>query len=432
MIMSHLTIDDRILIQEHLDNKESIRSIAKLLSKAPSTILREIKNHRCFRGRKSQRTLAPCKKKKDCTVDHLCKDTHCYSLCCHCDKCMELCSLYEPEQCPKLDVSPYVCNGCGKIGYCTYDRYTYMATYAQNTHDEVLVSSREGINMEPEDVQALDDLISPLIKQGQPIGHVIATHSSEIGCSRSTVYNYIDQGVLTARNIDLPRRVKYKPRKKSSKEQKLSALEKLAIKDRDYEHFLAFLQEHPDVNVVEMDTVVGPVHSHKCLLTMLFRNCSLMIAFLLDNKTQEAVADALNWLCDEIGIDTFKRLFPVILTDRGSEFLYPEAIESDSYGEIKTRVFYCDPQCAWQKGRLERNHEFIRYVVPKKIGTFDNKTQEDITLMINHINSTCRDNLNGKSPYALSKLLLPDALHKALNLVEIPADKVVLKPSLLK
>ena len=56
MIMSHLTIDDRILIQEHLDNKESIRSIAKLLSKAPSTILREIKNHRCFRGRKSQRT----------------------------------------------------------------------------------------------------------------------------------------------------------------------------------------------------------------------------------------------------------------------------------------------------------------------------------------------------------------------------------------
>ena len=147
-----------------------------------------------------------------------------------------------------------------------------------------------------------------------------------------------------------------------------------------------------------MDTVVGPISTSKVLLTLLFRSCNLMLVFLLKQKTQKEVIYALNWLCDELGIELFKQLFPVILTDRGTEFLNPEAIECDRYGEIKTKLFYCDPQCAWQKGALEKNHEFIRYIVPK--GTsFDDLTQADITLITNHINSLARDKYHGKTPY---------------------------------
>ena len=80
---------------------------------------------------------------------------------------------------------------------------------------------------------------------------------------------------------------------------------------------------------------------------------------------------------------------------------------------------------------IEKNHEFIRYVVPKG-NTFDIYNQKEISKLMNHINSTARDNLNGYSPYQLSLMLLDNSLHKKLSLREIHHDDVMLKPALLK
>ena len=49
------------------------------------------------------------------------------------------------------------------------------------------------------------------------------------------------------------------------------------------------MEAHPDLDVVEMDTVKGTRESGKCLLTLLFRSCSFMIIILLPNCTQKAV-----------------------------------------------------------------------------------------------------------------------------------------------
>lgn len=84
-----------------------------------------------------------------------------------------------------------------------------------------------------------------------------------------------------------------------------------------------------------------------------------------------------------------------------------------------------------QKGRIEKNHEYIRFVVPKG-KTFDIYTQEDITLMVNHINSEARVSLNGCTPYQLSRLLLSNQLHSLLSLKQIAPDKVMPRPKLLK
>ena len=62
----------------------------------------------------------------------------------------------------------------------------------------------------------------------------------------------------------------------------------------------------------------------------------------------------------------------------------------------------------------------------------DDYTQQDITKLINHINSTARDSLNGHTPYELAKILLHKDVLKKLNLIEIPAHEIQLKPSLLK
>lgn len=228
------------------------------------------------------------------------------------------------------------------------------------------------------------------------------------------------------RNIDLQRKVKYKPRKHINK----------VLKDpswregRKYSDFTAYLEEYPETQVVEMDTVEG-VKGGKVLLTMLFRNTRCMLAFLLPSKTQESVLEVFNYLEKSMSTLIFRKTFPLILTDNGSEFLNPISLETGKDSFIRTSIYYCDANASYQKGSLEKNHEFIRYIVPKG-ESFDYCTQEDITLMINHINSTVRTSLNSRTPYELASLLLDECIIEILGLKRIEHDKVHLKPNLLK
>ena len=80
---------------------------------------------------------------------------------------------------------------------------------------------------------------------------------------------------------------------------------------------------------------------------------------------------------------------------------------------------------------IEKNHEYIRYVIPKG-ESLDRYNQADAIRLMNHINSEARDSLNGCTPFRLSQMLLNNGLHKLLKLREIPVDKVCLKPALLK
>ncbi|MFR7491750.1 MAG: hypothetical protein ACLUXK_06540 [[Ruminococcus] torques] len=111
-----------------------------------------------------------------------------------------------------------------------------------------------------------------------------------------------------------------------------------------------------------------------------------------------------------------EKLFPVILTDNGASFKDPAIFERPE-GELLSRVFYCDPMASWQKGRLEKNHEFIRYIIPKGT-TFAGLDQEQVTLITNHINSVARASLNGCTPFELALLLIDRKL-----LDHLPAGK---------
>ena len=154
---------------------------------------------------------------------------------------------------------------------------------------------------------------------------------------------------------------------------------------RTYEDFLEYTAANPDTPVVEIDSVEGR-KGGKVLLTVFFRNSNLMLAFLRDRNTARSVTEVFEWLYNVLGHEQYCRLFPIILTDRGSEFTDPVSIECTKFGEIRSRVFYCDPQRSDQKGGCEVTHEFIRRVLPK--GTsFDHLQQSDILRMMSHINS---------------------------------------------
>ena len=290
----------------------------------------------------------------------------------------ENCPDFEQFVCKKLLTTPYVCNGCEDSHYCklfSSPRYKYFRRKADIEYRNKLKESREGIILTAKEMEVLDNLVSPLLLQGQSLRAIYMRHKDEIPVSESTLYEYIDRRYLTARNIDLPRKVKFKARYNHGKRDKSF---QTFVAGRTFMDFGKYMEQNPDTNVWEMDTVIG-IPGGKCLLTLLFRKSHFMIAILLDKHTQEAVICALNQLCEYLGIKEFQRLFEVILTDRGIEFGNPYALECDDNGEIKTKVFYCDPYCSWQKGMIEKNHEFIRQVLPKG-KSFDDLSQKDIHL----------------------------------------------------
>lgn len=424
----HMTLSDRIFIEQSLANHNSFKEIASVLKKDPSTISKEIRKHRMFKEGSHYNLKNNCALLSSCQRVRICDGKLCNALCKRsktCD-CTKHCPDFTPYLCPKLTKPPYVCNGCPNHA-CRYDKYFYRAKDADSSYEQLKHDCRQGINLTPEERASLDELVSPLIRNGQTMDHIFSEHKEDIPCSERTLYRYIDAGILSVRNIDLPRKVKYKPRKQSDTSEKLS---RECTIGRTYADFLEYLEINPDTNVVEMDTVVGP-EPGKVILTILFRNCSLMLAFLMDNTKSESVIQVFRFLQNELGAEVFARLFPVILTDRGPEFSNPSALECDEYGEILSKVFYCNANAPYQKGRIEKNHEFLRYILPK--GTsFDAMTQEDITLCINHINSTVRGSLNGRTPFELASLLLDEKLFKLLHLKPVEPDSVLLKPALLK
>ena len=309
------------------------------------------------------------------------------------------------------------------------EKKIYSSKYANDCYREVLSSSREGINQTPESIQKMNDILTPLIKKGQSIAHIYATHAEDLKCSKRTTYTYIDAGIFEVRNIDLRRKVKYKKRKKATE---TSAKSREYRIDHNYEDFQKYIEKKPDVSIVEMDCVEGNAEGHKVLLTFTFRKTNLMLIFLLENQTQEEVLKVFTWLEAKLGTARFKKLFEVILTDGGSEFADRIGIETATDGKAqRTIVLYCDPYSFWQKGCCEKNHEYIRYV-RKKGSTFDDLDQKKITLLANHINNTKRDSLNGHSPFELSQLLLDKHLLSAMKYKLIAPDDVTLTPELLK
>lgn len=157
-----------------------------------------------------------------------------------------------------------------------------------------------------------------------------------------------------------------------------------------------------------------------------------MLIYLLPYKQSKYVTKVFNDIKNLLGITEFKRLFEVILTDNGTEFSDPDSIEIDfNTGEKLCSLFYCDPNCSWQKGSIEKNHEYIRYILPK--GTsFAGLTQDDCYLIASHINSIPRKSLNEQSPYEAAYNFIGKKNIKKINISKISNDDIDLTYRLLR
>lgn len=144
-----------------------------------------------------------------------------------------------------------------------------------------------------------------------------------------------------------------------------------------------------------------------------------MLMFLLESQTTDEVTKIFKYLQETLSEKDYKRWFQVILTDNGYEFYDVNNIECNhKTGEYISHVFYCDSSASWQKGGIEKNHEFIRYVLPKKT-TFKNLTQNDCYIIANNINSLCRESLNNNCPFKAMLFLCDEKVLNTLNMYYI-------------
>jgi len=423
----HLTLDDRNYIHSGLNTGKSFRQIANHLDKDPSTISKEVRQHRSRLltgpvGRISNK----CIHRADCIVSGLCDHICGRQFCRHCNKCNAKCPDFQEEHCLLLSRPPYVCNGCVSLNRCILTRYLYKALPADHDYRTNLSTSRTGLSFTEEELQYMDELLTPLVRKKQSIHHICVSQADKILCCERTVYKLIEQSALTVRNIDLPRKVRYRARNTS----KPFKVDKRCRIGRTYQDFLDYMNEHPDTPVVQIDSVEGH-KGGKVLLTIFFTQADLLLMFLRDRNTSRSVIDIFNDLYEVLGKETFQRLFPVLLGDNGSEFSNPHAIECDVEGRMRTRVFYCNPSSPHQKPEIERSHEFIRMILPKG-KSFDALNQSDVNLMTCHINSLIRKKLNNRSPIAAFSFFYGDSILRKLGLQEIPASEVNLTPALLR
>ena len=386
----HLTLDDRQEIKELLDRGITFKAIAKRLGKDPTTISKEVKKHMLF-------TTGSVNTKN---------------------------GTGEVILCPQLNKSPFVCNPCSKRNYCRFSKQLYKPDEAHKAYKTTLTEEREGIPLRKAEFYEIDAIITKGLKSGQHLYQIMQTNN--ISVSKSTIYRHFDKGYFSVINMDLPRKVKFKPRKSGHR----ISVPTAAKKGRTYLDFTTYCDENALSSWIEIDTVIGS--GSKAIMTFIFTSCNFMFGFLLENKTALEVSEKITALKSHLLTNgfSFGNIFPVILTDNGGEFANIAAFELDSLGAKESLLFFCDPRCAFQKPHVEKNHTLFRDIVPSG-SSFDHFTQATVNLIFSHVNSTKRKMMMGKTPFEAFVFFYGFALASVLGIVEIPAIDVVQSPKLL-
>ena len=409
---THLTLEERKIIQAGIENNSTKASIARTIGKDATTVAKEIRKHRKLKPRNTFNRPVVCAKSSTCTKKR---------------PCIRKCELHEEPKCNRRDKSPGACNKCSNWSKCHLDKYVYDAESAHKEYRNDLVDYREGINLTTKERDSIGQIIAPLLKQGQSVHQLLSAHP-EITQSERTMYSYIEDGVFKDFGVDnfsLKEQVNRKQFKNKYKKRK----EPANVVGRRYKDYLAFCAENPETPTVEMDTLYNST-SGPYLQTFQFAKIPFMFGFLHLDKTNESMSSRINWLQERLGTELFSKLLSLLLTDRGTEFQMHQLFELDQLGNTRLNIFYCDPMQSSQKPHVENNHNYVRDIIPNSY-PLDGLTQDDIDLMFSHINSAPRLSLGDKSPFEVLSFIYGDEVAKCLNIRRIERDDVVLKPQLI-
>ena len=175
----------------------------------------------------------------------------------------------------------------------------------------------------------------------------------------------------------------------------------------------------------------------RVLLTIMFPKMGFMIARLMPGKCAKYVTEVFNWLWNVLGKEDFCRLFPALLTDNGTEFSNPLAIEisPDSSRSAYAGVLHASLHCHRQGARRAqpRIHQTHR-LQGRELRLFS--PEEHVDLMMSHVNNYVRASLMKgeipcRTPYERFVFEFGEEVSRKLGIVKIPLKEVTLRPELL-
>ena len=437
---THMDFHDRSVIDDGIRDGLSAREIARRIKVAPSTITREVKANRSVRHLQGKGVV----KARRCTHYEGCQEsasacggcTSQWTTCkkCRTRNCIDTCPQYELRTCPKTQSWPYVCpRECARRTTCGYPKFAYGASQADLSYRTRLVTSREGIDISDEELVRMFALIEPLVLQGQSFDAIWAEHGDELPVCVRTFYNYQEQGITSVAAINMPQKVRRKPRKKNGdKKNGKDARTRIDRTGRLYEDF-GQLPGEDRLRVVQGDSIVGYIHNTQRILSLQWRRLSFQLYLLVEDRSPESVVDRLDLIERTLGSpEAFEALMGILLVDRGGEFDDWAGMERSCLveGARRCRVFYCDAGNSNQKSEAERNHGLLRRILPKERSDFDALSKSDVAWACSQVNSYPRPILNGARPYDLALPVLGGEFLDALSVLCIPPDEVVLSTKL--
>ena len=309
----HLTLEQRKVISSGISHEIKLKEIGKSLQVDPTSISKEVKRNR-----------------------------------------IEI-STGLNNDCKRTQRWPYVCTGCSKKynNNCPFTKYKYDAKKAQQKADINLVNSRRGIDVDDEEFKQIDTIIKNGVDENKSIYQIKIENNDIIKKSISTLYGYINKGYLTTKKIDLPYAVAYKKRK-HNKKYEYSENNKIDRTGHTYLDYLAFMHKNPGIYVWQLDFLGAIKTDNKNILTFILPNLQFTLLNIIKNPNSSKVVEFFDDLEEKLGIDTFKVLIPVILTDRDPNFSDIDGIcYSKKTGEERCKIFFCDPYVSNQKPNVE-------------------------------------------------------------------------------
>ena len=215
-----------------------------------------------------------------------------------------------------------------------------------------------------------------------------------------TIYNYVHSGLLlnvTASNLPMPRKKKEKAteKKRNARNHNHTSIE---IRPKE-------IYERLEYGHWEFDTVESGKGDKTCLFVFTERKTREELIFKADGKNQACLIKILDRLERNLSAPVFRDTFKTITCDNGVEFLDMDAMEKSYYNKVmkRTKIYYCHPYNACERGSNENANKLIRRWIPKgsHISTF---TDQYIRGIQDWINNYPRKLFNYLSSYEYKKL----------------------------
>lgn len=211
--------------------------------------------------------------------------------------------------------------------------------------------------------------------------------SADLPCV-TTLYDWIDRGIMKTKNIDLLEKVSRKPRNRQTS-RKSSSLG-TSIEERP-----EAVNNREEFGHWEIDTVIGAKDAaDDVLLTLVERQTRFEYLVRLSSASSQEVLDSVWNIVKASGMEA-EHLFKSITADNGTEFVHlEEALKA------VLQVYYCHPYSSYERGTSENQHKLIRRFIPK--GTrIDSVSDEQLKRIQQWMNDYPRKQFNFKTAHDL-------------------------------